>query len=132
MQLQTIPDTSNREIIQLVAKLDIPVHVVASPTFLDYGLPQMQHGIQAHVLHPKVNLRDALPMPSATTLAGPLRRHSRILFDEKVKIAARDVKFVNLLVDAVTVNGIKFANVQIVHPSLLPEVIPLQQHEMSS
>jgi hypothetical protein len=43
-------DTSNREAIKLAAKLQIPVDVVASPALFDFRLPQMQHGVQAHVL----------------------------------------------------------------------------------
>jgi hypothetical protein len=37
-QLQTILDTSNRETIELAAKLDIHLHVVASPTVFDRRL----------------------------------------------------------------------------------------------
>jgi hypothetical protein len=62
-QLQTILDTSNRENIGLAATLDILLHIVASGTSFDYQLLQMQPGIEAHVLNPKVNSRDALPMP---------------------------------------------------------------------
>jgi hypothetical protein len=60
----------------------------------------MQHGLQAHTLCPKGNICDALSMPPVTALTGPLRRRGRLAFNEKVKIAAQDVKFVNLLVDA--------------------------------
>jgi hypothetical protein len=65
-------------------------------------------------------------MPSATAPVGLLRRHGRLLFDEKVKIAARDVKSVNLLVDFGAVNGIEFAYALIANPTPLPEGIPLE------
>jgi hypothetical protein len=132
VQLQTIVDTSNRETIELAAKLDIPMHVVASPTFFNYRLLQIYHSIQIYILHSKVNLRDALLMPSATSLIGLPRRRWRLLFDEKVNITARDVKFVNLLVDAGTVNGIKFVRALIANSSLFPEGIPLEPDEMSN
>jgi hypothetical protein len=68
----------------------------------------MQHGIQEHVLHTRIILRDTPRMRSATALAGLLPRHGRIVFDEKGKITAGGVKFANLLADAGTVNGIRF------------------------
>jgi hypothetical protein len=59
------------------------------------------------------------------------RRHGRIVFDEKVKIAAQDVKLVNLLVDASTVNGIKFVHALTANPPLVSEGISLEPYEMS-
>jgi hypothetical protein len=70
-------------------------------------------------------------MWSPTTLAGVSCCHDRIVFDEKVKIAAQDVKFVNLLVDAWTVNGITFVYALTANPPLLSEGISLEPHEMS-
>jgi hypothetical protein len=64
------------------------MHVVASPTFFDFRLLQIEHCIQAHFLHPQVDLRNAVLMLSTTALVGLPRRHRRITFDEKVKIAA--------------------------------------------
>jgi hypothetical protein len=131
MQLQMSLGTSNRETIELAAKVDIPVPAVASLSLFDYRLPHVQHGIQAHVLHPKVNLRDAVLMPSATSLVGLLPCRRRLLFDAKVKIAARNVKFANPLVDAGTVNGIRFVHALIPNISLLPAGIPLGPYETS-
>jgi hypothetical protein len=66
LQVQTILNTSNRETTELAARIDIHARVVASPTFFDYPLLQMQNVIQAHVLHPNGKSCDALPMPPAT------------------------------------------------------------------
>jgi hypothetical protein len=52
--------------------------------------------------------------------------------NEKVKIAAREFKFVNLLVGTGTVNDIKFVHRLTANPSLLSEGIPLEPYEMSS
>jgi hypothetical protein len=54
------------------------------------------------------------------------------VFEEKTKITARDAKFVNLLVDAGTVNGIKFVHALIANPSLLPEGISLGPYEIGN
>jgi hypothetical protein len=51
------------------------------------------------------------------------------VFNEKVKIGARYVKFVNLLVDAGTVNGVKLVHALIANPSPLSEGIPLEPYE---
>jgi hypothetical protein len=53
-------------------------------------------------------------------------------FDEKAKIAAQDVKFVNLVVDAGTASGIKLAYVRIAKPFLLLKNISVELYEVSS
>jgi hypothetical protein len=70
-------------------------------------------------------------MRSATTLAGVPYRHGRIVFHEKVKIAAQDIKFVNLLVDAWTANDIKFMHVLTANPPLFSEGISLEPYDIS-
>lgn len=64
-------------------------------------------------------------------MAGLRHHHGHLVSDEKVKIGARDVKFVNLSVDAGTVNGIKLGHLLIVNPALFPERIPIELHEIS-
>jgi hypothetical protein len=46
--------------------LDVPLRVIASPTFFNYRVDQMQHGIQAHALYPK-----ALSARRAPDAVGP-------------------------------------------------------------
>jgi hypothetical protein len=126
VQVQTILDASNRETIQLGAKLDILMYVVASFPFLDCRLRQMHHGIQAHIQKQiratHYRCRPLQPWLGCYAATG-------VLCSTRKSRSEPETSSSSLLVDAGTANGVKLVHALIANPSPLPEWIPLEPYE---
>jgi hypothetical protein len=97
-------EQANRDTARLAAQLDIGVEVISSPIFFQYRLNQMMIGCLLMHWHPTIDLEGDFQRPSVTMLSAAMRDVAHEAFQSKLDPVSKNMRFVNLICDAGTVN----------------------------
>jgi hypothetical protein len=114
---------------EMAGCLDIPIAVVASERYATYLCRLLQYGARLVRAAPGVNLEEIVPAWSQATYSEVMIQCARNAFESRLRIVARDIRFVNVICDAGTVLTMKVVHCAFTNPSRLPEILPLDPYE---